>query len=348
MVLTGVVCALLWVSYWPQTLAAQWAVRSLTGAEIELDLTGTYKRITIAKLSVYPDEAARKADTPLFTAKGITLSYQLWGNDRRFLTELQIEQVDLYPDASDPDSPNYQFILDYLSQSRDEPSVAFVPEEIHIDQLRVQGRWEGYGGSSDVVSLDIRFAGLEDIEVVAHGREMRVEVTRDDQSFDLIGDLEWTARYNGTEVETAYVMAFPDWVVGSGFVTILLRDGVLSDWAWVSDQTIVYAGVLEAAVLTGKPLPGSFESITFAQAKLHGSLTEYARVDGGVDVQCKGLNVVRGEATLFNGDIQAKARFVSCSTCNAMRWKDERSRPPRCAKQDVLCRGDTRDRKSVV
>lgn len=317
-VLTGAVCALLWISHWPQALAVQWGVRSLTGAEIELELTGTYKRITISKLSVYPDEPSRKANDPLFTAKGITLSYQLWGNDGRFLPELKIEQLDLYPDASDPDSPNYQFIVDYLAQDSDEaPSVAFLPEEIHIGQLRVQGRWGDYEGITETVSLDIRCVGLEDIGVIAKGRDVKLKVTRDDQTIFMTGDMDWTARYNGTHVETSYAMAFPGWVVGRGFVNVLLRDGVLSDWAWVSDQTVLHAGVLEGAVLTGRPLPGSFDSLTFSQAKLHGSLTEYARIDGGVDVQCSGLNIMRGEAALFDGDIQVKARFNEGDTLDA-------------------------------
>ncbi len=310
-VLAGIVCALLWASHWPQTMAIQWAVRASTGAEIDLFLTGTLGNIVIEEMTVYPDEGARRENHPLFTASGITLAYRLWGNGGRFLPALNVEQLDLYPDALDPESPNYQFLVDFLAPDPDrKPSMAFVPQEILIDTVRTQGRWQVYEGDSGTLAVEIRCNSLDDIQIAVTGKDVRVEVAEGDAQAASVGDVKWTALYTGEELEMTYAAAFPDWVDARGSLNFLVTDGTPTQWSWKSDATSLYAAALDAAAVLGLSFPGGFESVTLSDAELRGFLGESVTLGGSMNVMCRGLNVARGDAVLFQGDVDGKILFV--------------------------------------
>lgn len=139
----------------PQTWAVEWAARRYLGAPVAVRWSGTAPVVKLARVVLYPNREAQQKNAPILEAQDVRIEYALFPQDGRMIRLVSIGSVRVHADASDPEHPNYAFILDLLNQPQPETpaDTRFLPERVIVKEIAGAARLpEAYAEISGVTA----------------------------------------------------------------------------------------------------------------------------------------------------------------------------------------------------
>ncbi|MFP6615341.1 MAG: hypothetical protein VCB26_02940 [Candidatus Hydrogenedentota bacterium] len=300
---------LVWKSGGPQRFAVERIVHDVLGAHAKATVVGISPALLIERLSIFHDAESLESGAAFAELEGVRVEYSLFSGDERRVSLVHIDTLRMYPDGTNPDETNFQFLLDFFAEERPDEPDTWIPERIEIDSIELAGGWEDGDGSIEGLQLEVDYRDAEDIDALLKGRALTgtFDGRLLEADFDVLklddGKCEILARIRGDEIEIELSHDFPDEyrvdvkVVitgGEGSRVIEARDariGVYSDiWRPLLEE---FMGDIEVA----------FDAADLQMPELHWDSETGGLPTGDVRGYVRGLSVHDRSSLLYEGDV---------------------------------------------
>lgn len=166
--ITIVVLELIWMSEWPQRYAIERGAKEVLGAYVLVSGVDTSPTLIIDQLMVYQDDYS----DPFAKFERIEVEYFFFSDDYRRIAQVHIDSLYLYPDASNPDDTNFEFVLDYIAKMGPESDGTWTPTSVVIDSIEVDGAWEQVHGKVGGLRMHIDFLDGGDMNIVLQANNL--------------------------------------------------------------------------------------------------------------------------------------------------------------------------------
>lgn len=149
---------------WPQRVLLASSLERTLGTGVKVEGVSIFGPLYCDSLTIY-DEMDKLHETPFAKLNGITVEYDLDAKDGRKIPQVRIDEVYLFPKASDTTEPNYQFLLNLLKVETTSGDVTWLPKNITIKKLAVAGHWQDEFIELPAMHLNASIQALDTIGV---------------------------------------------------------------------------------------------------------------------------------------------------------------------------------------
>ena len=126
---------------WPQRVLLASSLERTLGTGVKVEGVSIFGALDCDSVTIY-DEMDKLHETPFAKLNGISVEYDLDAKDGRKIPQVRIDELYLFPKASDTTEPNYQFLLNLLEGETTSDDVTWIPKHITIKKLAVAGHWQ--------------------------------------------------------------------------------------------------------------------------------------------------------------------------------------------------------------
>lgn len=150
-----------WLTGIPQERVTDWGLEYFLRTGVQLKYSSVYGALHIDTLSLFPGIDER--GLAVIQISDLTIDYDLFPKDGRWIREVVIGKLAIRLDATDPANPNFAFINRLLAQDDSEPlSKSVIPKIVRINSiaLAMAGQPQGTIDGQPFQLIGLSIAGL--------------------------------------------------------------------------------------------------------------------------------------------------------------------------------------------
>jgi hypothetical protein len=158
---TVVVLIVVWLTEIPQERIADWGLERTFGTGVQIEYGSTFGALHIDSLTLF--STINEQGLPVVQISDLTIDYDLFPKDGRWIREVVIGSINARLDATDAANPNFAFILSFLAEDdSDPPPKSVIPHTVRIDEIAVSvaGTPPGDIDGQPFPPLGLNIAGL--------------------------------------------------------------------------------------------------------------------------------------------------------------------------------------------
>ncbi len=302
------VIIVVWLSEVPQERIGDWAFEHFIGTGVQFEYGSAIGALHIDSLTLF--STIEEEGPPVIQINGLSIDYDLFPKDGRWIREVVVEGMTVLADATDPDKPNFAFIQALLAEDDSEPLPASViPKSVRVENIAISAAGKPTGSFE---GKPFPLVGLSVVGLSANAELDGDRVTHATLAGDGIRTRTWTGNA-ANAIEDV-----------DGYVEIVFDGDDSESQLDIVDVNlpglIAVAGMASSAVTES----ASHHHVEFSTLKLDGTRFDDAalpiafahidasgfRVDEGTghrwEIPCAitGLRLGNSDQPLYNGDLQ--------------------------------------------